>query len=50
VTIGTLVEELWGGYPPHSSVITLQTYVLQLRNRLATQHGGHMLEKSRMPD
>ncbi len=60
VTIGTLVEELWGGYPPRSSATTLQTYVLQLRNRLAdaapgsswargllkTRYGGYMLEKA----
>jgi DNA-binding SARP family transcriptional activator len=57
VTTGTLVEELWGDYPPRSSATTLQTYILQLRNRLAaaspgdcrarellsTQHGGYML-------
>jgi SARP family transcriptional regulator, regulator of embCAB operon len=60
VTIGTLVEELWGDRPPRSSATTLQTYVMQLRNRLAeaapgsswargllrTQHGGYMLEEA----
>ena len=60
VTIGTLIEELWGDRPPRSSATTLQTYVMQLRNRLAeaapgsawargilsTQHGGYMLEES----
>jgi SARP family transcriptional regulator, regulator of embCAB operon len=58
VTVGTLVEELWGDRPPRSYTTTLQTYVLQLRNRLAaaavhgsrarellsTQHGGYMLD------
>src|SRR2546429_9650630 len=34
VTVDTLVEELWGDYPPRSSATTLQTYILQLRNRL----------------
>jgi SARP family transcriptional regulator, regulator of embCAB operon len=60
VTVGTLVEELWGDYPPRSFATTLQTYVLQLRNRLAaaaargsrarellsTRHGGYMLEEA----
>jgi SARP family transcriptional regulator, regulator of embCAB operon len=58
VTVGTLVEELWGDYPPRSFATTLQTYVLQLRKRLAaargsrarellsTRHGGYMLEKA----
>jgi DNA-binding SARP family transcriptional activator len=57
VTVPTLVQELWGDSPPRSSATTLQTYVLQLRNRLAaaardtdvrtmisTRHGGYMLE------
>jgi DNA-binding SARP family transcriptional activator len=60
VTVGMLVEELWGDYPPRSSATTLQTYILQLRNRLAaaspsdlaarevisTRHGGYMLEQA----
>lgn len=60
VTVSTLVEELWGDYPPRSSATTLQTYILQLRNRLAaaslgesgaravlsTRHGGYMLEET----
>jgi hypothetical protein len=60
VTIGTLVEELWGGYPPRRSATTLQAYVMQLPNRLAdaapgsswargllkTQRGGYMLEEA----
>ena len=35
VTISTLVEELWGDEPPRSFATTLQTYILQLRSRLA---------------
>jgi SARP family transcriptional regulator, regulator of embCAB operon len=60
VTVGTLVEELWGDQPPRSYTTTLQTYVLQLRNRLAaaaacgprarellsTRYGGYMLEEA----
>jgi SARP family transcriptional regulator, regulator of embCAB operon len=60
VTVGTLVEELWGDYPPRSFSTTLQTYVMQLRNKLAaaaargsrardllaTRHGGYMLEEA----
>jgi DNA-binding SARP family transcriptional activator len=59
VTVDTLAKELWGDYPPRSSATTLQTYILQLRNRLAaaspgdsgaravlsTRHGGYMLEE-----
>jgi DNA-binding SARP family transcriptional activator len=58
VTVPTLVEELWGDAPPRSSATTLQTYIMQLRNRLSaaatqdsdvrtmisTRHGGYMLE------
>lgn len=58
VTVPTLTEELWGDYPPRSSSTTLQTYVMQLRNRLAaaatvgrearqllsTRHCGYLLE------
>lgn len=58
VTVPTLVEELWGDAPPRSSGTTLQTYILQLRNRISaaaaqdpevrtmisTRHGGYMLE------
>ena len=36
VTTQTLVEELWGDQPPRSSATTLQTYILQLRAKLAT--------------
>jgi DNA-binding SARP family transcriptional activator len=40
VTVPTLVEELWGDYPPRSYATTLQTYILQLRNALAAAHSG----------
>jgi SARP family transcriptional regulator, regulator of embCAB operon len=60
VTVSTLAEELWGDYPPASSATTLQTYILQLRNRLAaavpghqqirqvlsTRHGGYLLDET----
>lgn len=35
VPVPDLVQELWGGEPPASALTTLQTYVLQLRKRLA---------------
>jgi DNA-binding SARP family transcriptional activator len=58
VTVSTLTEELWGDTPPRSYGTTLQTYVLQLRNALAsvmpenlvarsilsTRHSGYLLE------
>ena len=60
VTVSALTEELWGDYPPLSSATTLQTYILQLRNRLAaavpgrqeirqllsTRHGGYLLDET----
>lgn len=36
VTTQTLVEELWGDQPPRSFAPTLQTYIFQLRAKLAT--------------
>lgn len=58
VTVTTLMEELWGDYPPRSSATTLQTYIFQLRRKLAdhvprervatellrTSHSGYLLE------
>ncbi len=58
VTVSTLAEELWGDRLPRSFAATLQTYVFQLRNRLAaaapdewdarrflsTRHSGYLLE------
>jgi DNA-binding SARP family transcriptional activator len=41
VTVPTLVEELWGDDPPRSYATTLQTYILQLRNALATAHASN---------
>lgn len=35
VPVADLAQELWGGDPPASALTTLQTYVLQLRKRLA---------------
>lgn len=36
VTVSTLAEEIWGEDPPPSAATTLQTYILQLRNRIAS--------------
>src|SRR5258708_6424751 len=58
VTTSTLAEELWGSRLPRSSAVTLQTYIFQLRRRLAaalpqgrdakhflsTRHSGYLLE------
>lgn len=43
VTIEALTEELWEEEPPRSAATTLQTYVLQLRRRLAAALGGSAL-------
>lgn len=39
VTVSTLIEELWGDRPPPSAHTTLQTYIFDLRKRLATAMG-----------
>lgn len=39
VTVSTLAEELWGDGPPPSAPTTLQTYILELRKRMATAMG-----------
>lgn len=60
VTVPTLMEEIWGEDIPRSAATTLQTYILQLRRKLAaaldgdptrqakdvlvTQHGGYLLQ------
>jgi SARP family transcriptional regulator, regulator of embCAB operon len=58
VTVPALIEELWGANPPRSALTTLQTYIMQLRRRiagaltetgaakdlLATRYGGYMLD------
>ncbi|MFJ1625155.1 BTAD domain-containing putative transcriptional regulator [Streptomyces sp. NPDC088190] len=36
VPVATLIEELWNDRPPRSARTTLQTYVLQLRDLIAT--------------
>lgn len=60
VTVSALIEELWGDYPPRTAVATLQNYILQLRNRIAsamprppavkqilsTSHGGYLLAEN----
>lgn len=61
VQVSTLMEELWGDRIPRSASTTLQTYVLQLRNKIAaaqpresgrspkellvTCFGGYMLKR-----
>jgi DNA-binding SARP family transcriptional activator len=58
VPTSTLAEELWGDDQPRSFAVTLQTYIFQLRRRLATaikekrdikhflstRHSGYLLE------
>lgn len=58
VRISTLAEELWGDRPPPSASTTMQTYILELRKRMAkamepgrdpkrvlhTRHDGYLLE------
>ncbi|MFE7128042.1 BTAD domain-containing putative transcriptional regulator [Streptomyces sp. NPDC057617] len=60
VTVPTLMEEIWGERIPRSAATTLQTYILQLRRKIAatlgddplqqakdvlvTRHGGYMLQ------
>lgn len=60
VTVATLMEEIWGQDIPRSAATTLQTYILQLRRKIAaaldgdptrqakdvlvTQHGGYLLQ------
>jgi SARP family transcriptional regulator, regulator of embCAB operon len=60
VPVATLMEEIWGEDIPRSAATTLQTYILQLRRKIAaaidgdparqakdvlvTQHGGYLLQ------
>jgi DNA-binding SARP family transcriptional activator len=60
VTVPTLMDEIWGEHIPRSAATTLQTYILQLRRKIAaaldddptrqakdilvTQHGGYLLQ------
>ncbi|MDT3400468.1 AfsR/SARP family transcriptional regulator [Streptomyces sp. B1866] len=37
--VPTLMEEIWGADMPRSALTTLQTYILQLRRRLAAAYG-----------
>lgn len=36
VPVPTLMEEIWGEAPPRSAATTLQTYILQLRRKIAS--------------
>ncbi|RKN43906.1 AfsR/SARP family transcriptional regulator [Streptomyces hoynatensis] len=40
VTVPTLMEEIWGESIPRSAATTLQTYILQLRRKIAASLGG----------
>lgn len=40
VSVGVLIEEVWGESPPPSVSTTLQTYILQLRNLITAAVGG----------
>src|SRR5689334_22920906 len=40
VTVGALMEELWGSAIPRSAATTLQTYVMQVRRKLRTALAG----------
>lgn len=60
VTVPALIDELWGAAPPRSALTTLQTYVLQVRRKIAatipregagtakdvlvTRYGGYLLD------
>lgn len=39
VTVATLLDELWGDAPPRTAPATLQTYIRQLRSKLAVAQG-----------
>ncbi|MCW1094161.1 MULTISPECIES: AfsR/SARP family transcriptional regulator [Streptomyces] len=47
VTVATLMEELWGESPPKSASSILQTYVLQLRQKIARAIGHHDRRKAK---
>ncbi|MEV7088423.1 AfsR/SARP family transcriptional regulator [Streptomyces sp. NPDC093085] len=40
VSVGALIEEVWGDAVPRSAATTLQTYILQLRRRIAKALDG----------
>jgi DNA-binding SARP family transcriptional activator len=40
VTVGSLIDELWGDRPPPTAVTTLQTYVLESRRKIAAALGA----------
>lgn len=39
VPVYLLIEEIWGEHPPRSAATTLQTYILQLRKKIAAALG-----------
>ncbi|GAA2353863.1 AfsR/SARP family transcriptional regulator [Streptomyces sparsogenes] len=45
--VPTLMEEIWGAQMPRSALTTLQTYILQLRRRLAAAYGPQAPEASK---
>lgn len=55
VSTGALIDELWDEHPPRSARTTLQTYVMQVRRRIAdgmkdvlvTTFGGYRLDVDR---
>ncbi len=48
VTVGALVDELWGDHAPRTAANTLQTYVSRLRRRVGSaDRGAHQLIRTR---
>jgi SARP family transcriptional regulator, regulator of embCAB operon len=47
VPVDSLATELWDDEPPASALTTLQTYILQLRRRLAAAYGPQAPEASK---
>src|ERR1044072_2696571 len=45
--VPTLMEEIWGTQMPRSAPTTLQTYILQLRRRLAAAYGPQAPQASK---
>ncbi|WP_431044313.1 AfsR/SARP family transcriptional regulator [Streptomyces sp. P1-3] len=45
--VPTLMEEIWGADMPRSALTTLQTYILQLRRRLAAAYGPQAPQASK---
>jgi DNA-binding SARP family transcriptional activator len=47
IPVPTLMEEIWGTEMPRSAATTLQTYILQLRRKLASALGPDSLHGSK---